>query len=226
MNKANFIEEINRKIAEKSILKHPFYQEWRMGNLTNTMLKEYAKQYYKHVAAFPQYLSAVHSKIENLDDRKIILQNLMDEENGEKNHINLWINFGKALGLTKEETIEAAGIETTNEFVNNFKKLTAEGSIAEGIASLYAYESQIPKVSEEKINGLVNFYGVDSEQGLEYFKVHMKADVEHSESEAILIEKYAADQETQQRVLQAVDATLDAYWSMLTGIQNLCMQCA
>lgn len=220
----DFIIKINKKIEKKSILKHPFYQDWRSGKLTRAMLKEYAKQYYKHVTAFPQYLSAVHSKIDNFKDRKLVLQNLMDEENGIKNHIQLWINFGKALGLTKEEIRNIEAIDTTNSFVNHFKTTTREGSVAEGVAALYAYESQIPKVSEEKINGLVNFYGVDSKQGLEYFKVHRKADIEHSEAELMLIEKYAINEETQQKVLQAVDATLDAYWNMLTGIQSLCNQ--
>lgn len=222
----NFIDEINKRIEIKNILKHPFYQNWREGKLTKEMLMEYAKQYYKHVAAFPQYLSAVHSKIDNFNDRRLVLQNLMDEENGNNNHIQLWINFGKALGLTKEEIRNEAAIETTNAFVNHFKNITRKESIAEGIAALYAYESQIPRVSEEKINGLINFYGVDSEQGLEYFKVHMQADIEHSKAELALIEKYATDEETQQKVLGAVNATLDAYWNMLTGIQNLCMQCS
>lgn len=224
MKRNKIIAEIDKRIEEKSILKHPFYQDWRMGKLTKAMLREYAKQYYKHVAAFPQYLSAVHSKVDNFNDRRLILQNLMDEENGKKNHIQLWINFGKALGLTKEELKNEAAIGTTNSFVNYFKTITRKGSIAEGIAALYTYESQIPKVSEEKINGLVNLYGINSGQGLEYFKVHMQADILHSEAESILIEKYAKDKEIQQNVLQAADAALEAYWSMLTGIQSLCKQ--
>ncbi len=224
MKNNSLIWKINKKIEEKSILKHPFYADWKSGRLTKPMLKEYAKQYYKHVAAFPRYLSAVHSKIEDFDDRRLVLQNLMDEENGNKNHIDLWINFGKALGLTKEEIRNASAVDETNSFVNHFLKTTNEKSIAEGVACLYAYESQIPNVSHEKIAGLVNFYGIDTQQGLEYFEVHKLADVEHSEAEKKLIEKYSAGHE--EKVLQAVDETLDAYWSMLTGIQKLCSSCS
>ncbi len=216
------IEQIDKKIMERSILNHPFYEAWKSGKLSKDALRKYAKQYYKHVAAFPQYLSAVHSKIDNFEDRQLILQNLMDEENGGKNHIQLWVNFGNALGLSKEETRNNKAEEETESFVNHFKSTTSKGGIAEGIAALYAYESQIPKVSEEKINGLVNFYGVDTESGLEYFNVHMKADIEHSQAERELIMKYANDDETQQKVMEAVDRTLDAYWNMLTGIQRMC----
>ena len=222
MNAENLIMEIDKKIKEKSILKHPFYQDWQSGKLTIPMLKEYAKQYYKHVAAFPQYLSAVHSKMDNFDDRKLILQNLMDEENGENNHPELWLRFGEALGLTREQIQKTSASKETTAFVNHFKSATLQRSIAEGIAALYAYESQIPSVSEEKIRGLVNFYGVDSEQGLEYFKVHIQADIGHSAAERELIVKYADDKETQRNVLTAVEQTLDAYWSMLSGVHQLC----
>ena len=148
----------------------------------------------------------------------------MDEENGDKNHPELWLRFGEAVGTTREEIQNAHYSSETNSFVNNFKSITADGSVAEGIGALYAYESQIPKVSEEKINGLVNLYGVKGEEGLEYFKVHMEADIGHSQGERELLLKYA-NEENQNQVLDAVDKTLDAYWEMLTGIHGNCMSC-
>ena len=219
----DIIEKIDKKINEKSILKHPFYQSWASGKLTNGTMQEYARQYYMHVAAFPQYLSAIHSKIDDGNDRLLILQNLMDEEHGPKNHPELWIKFAEATGV-KRTDINCTPNPETSAFINNFKFITSQKTAVEGIAAMYAYESQIPKVSEEKIAGLVKFYGVTSESGLEYFKVHMQADIEHSEAERNLIRKYAKDPETQKRVLEAVKQTLDAYWLMLTGIQNMCMK--
>ena len=222
MNGKELITAIDKKISERSILKHSFYQSWRGGKLTRQMLQLYAKQYYKHVAAFPQYLSAIHSKIDDVSDRKLVLQNLMDEEYGEDNHPELWLRFGEALGITREEIKKEPASEETISFVNCFMSVTSQKSPAEGIAALYAYESQIPDVSEEKIKGLVDFYGVSTQEGLEYFKVHIKADIEHSKAERELIAKYASDEETQKNVLDAVDHTLDAYWKMLSGIQKEC----
>lgn len=218
---ADIIDRIDARIKERSILKHPFYQAWQMGKLTKEMLREYAKQYYQHVSAFPQYLSAVHSKLDDFEDRKLILQNLMDEENGEKNHLELWLRFGDAVGAKRDEVRTTVQSGETRAFINNFKQLASQSPV-EGIAALYAYESQIPKVSEEKISGLKQFYGVQDEHGLEYFTVHQTADVEHSEAEMGLIRKYAKDEATQEKVLEAVDRTLDAYWLMLTGIQRWC----
>ena len=219
------IEEIDKRIQERSILKHPFYQSWKMGKLTREMLQEYARQYYKHVAAFPQYLSAVHTQMDNATDRRLVLQNLMDEENGENNHPELWLRFAEATGVIRND-IGTVPTAETEDFIKNFLK-HCKNSIVEGIAALYAYESQIPKVSEEKINGLVAHYGVTSDSGLEYFKVHMTADVEHSAAERELIRKYVTDEETKKKVLEAVSNTLDAYWNMLSGIEKICkMECS
>ena len=45
----------------------------------------------------------------------------------------------------------------------------ARSSYAEGLASLYTYERQIPEIAETKIRGLKNHYGVTSKEGLRIF---------------------------------------------------------
>lgn len=214
------IKKIDDTISERSILKHPFYQMWRMGKLTRPMLKNYAKQYYQHVAAFGQYLSAVHYKMDNIEDRKLILENLMDEESGAMNHMILWSDFAKSLGVSRKELLKTKPTSKTLAFVKHFKSFTQSKSIAEGIATLYTYESQIPKVSKEKIIGLKKFYGVKTKAGLKYFTLHMKADILHSKAERNLIAKYSTDKKTQSKVLKAVSSTLDAYWNFLSSIQK------
>ncbi len=59
------LDKIDNDIAEKHLLKHPFYLAWTRGELSKEALTDYAKQYYHHVAAFPTYLSAVHSKCDD-----------------------------------------------------------------------------------------------------------------------------------------------------------------
>lgn len=217
----DFLEAIDARIRERSILKHPFYQAWKMGGLSRAGLLEYAKQYYKHVAAFPAYLSAVHSQMESGGDRRAVLQNLVDEEHGERNHLELWLQFAQALGVSRQEVYDAKATDSTKNFVDAFKQL-AQSSPAEGIAALYAYESQIPAVSEEKMRGLKQFYGVSDEKGLEYFTVHAAADVEHAAAERKLLKRLAVNEETKQKMLAAVDKALDAYWQMLSGVQEQC----
>ena len=56
----------------------------------------------------------------------------------------------------------------------------ARKSYAEGLASLYTYERQIPEIAETKIQVLKRFYGVKSKEGLEFFEAHKSsADVRY-----------------------------------------------
>jgi len=73
------------------MLKHPFYQAWTAGTLSLERLQNYAVEYYPHVAAFPRYLSAIHSRCADIATRQAILENLIEEERGSENHPELWL---------------------------------------------------------------------------------------------------------------------------------------
>ena len=49
--------------------------------MNREIIKDYAEQYYQHVKAFPRYISATHSICEDIEKRRILLENLQDEEN-------------------------------------------------------------------------------------------------------------------------------------------------
>ena len=99
MNK--HLDSIDQQVAEKHLLKHPFYLAWTRGELSKEALAEYARQYYHHVAAFPTYLSAVHAHCDDQAARKQLLANLIDEEAGSPNHPELWLKFTEGLGVSK-----------------------------------------------------------------------------------------------------------------------------
>src|SRR5437870_8652995 len=95
------LDKVDSDIAEKHLLKHPFYLAWTRGELSKDALIDYAKQYYHHVAAFPTYLSAVHAKCDDQPTRKQILSNLIDEEAGSPNHPELLKQFANALWVNE-----------------------------------------------------------------------------------------------------------------------------
>src|ERR1700731_2161342 len=56
MANTELLARIDAAIAEKSLLKHPFYQDWQAGKLSGEGLQLYAPQYSRHVDAFPKHL--------------------------------------------------------------------------------------------------------------------------------------------------------------------------
>lgn len=211
------LDHIESRIAERNLLLHPFYQAWTRGELPRPALLDYARQYYHHVAAFPTYLSALHSHTENQQVRKHILANLIDEEAGNPNHPELWLRFAESTGLSRNEVSEAKLWDETEELIGTFRGVCREGSVAQGIAALYAYESQIPKIAQSKIEGLENFYGMNTPDALDYFRVHIEADREHSRVERELLEP-ALNANDASAVEESVEVVLNSLWELLSGV--------
>ncbi|MBI1884799.1 MAG: CADD family putative folate metabolism protein [Chloroflexi bacterium] len=214
----DFVAELEEIIAGRSLLRHPFYQRWAEGKLTLDSLRGYARQYYHHVLAFPTYVSGAHANCDDLGDRQELLENLIEEERGEKNHPELWLRFGEALGLAREEMVHSEPLPETSALIETFRDITRNGSFPEGAAALYAYESQVPDVAATKIDGLKQFYGISDRRGLEFFIVHKSLDVEHSRVTRDLVVKHAQDEETRDRAKAAARRAASALWGFLDGV--------
>src|SRR6185369_17218708 len=128
-----YLEQIDNDIAEKHLLKHPFYLAWTRGELSKEALSDYAKQYYHHVAAFPTYLSALHAKCDDQPTRKQILQNLIDEEAGSPNHPELWKQFANALDVSDVDLAKTGQQPETKSLIETFRSICGNGSTAEGL---------------------------------------------------------------------------------------------
>src|ERR1043166_7801741 len=173
---------IDGKVAERAMLSHPFYQAWTEGRLSLDDLRAYARQYFHHVEAFPRAVSAVHSACADRDGRRMLAENLAEEEGidpGKQDHATLWLMFACGLGES-EAAVRAQQLNPETEaLIDTFRRLSRQ-SYAAGLGALYAYESQFPGVAAAKIEGLIDRYGIKDEETLRFFKVHESADVEHS----------------------------------------------
>jgi pyrroloquinoline-quinone synthase len=213
-------QQLQALISEKHLLKHPFYLAWTEGKLTRNHLRHYAEQYFHHVLAFPTYISAVHYNTPHLSVRQEILENLISEEQGEKNHPALWQNFAVALGATEAELPATKMLESTADLISTFRDVCLHSPFYAGLAALHVYESQIPEIATVKIDGLKRFYGMSEPQDYEFFTVHQVADVYHAESTMKLIESYVSTEEQAAEVSQAAQTVANALWQFLDGIYD------
>ncbi|HET7511427.1 MAG TPA: CADD family putative folate metabolism protein [Chthoniobacterales bacterium] len=211
------LDAIDEKIAGRHLLTHPFYLAWTRGELSRETLADYAGQYYRHVAAFPTYLSALHARCDDQTIRRHLLQNLIDEEAGEPNHPQLWRIFANSLGISSEQLDQIETWPETANLIATFREICREGNLAQGLAALYSYESQIPAVSESKIDGLIRHYNFTEPESYRYFSVHIEADKEHSAVERKLLGENLR-WEDRDKVSAAVDRVLAALWELLSGV--------
>jgi len=213
-----FFHELEATIQRHGMLNHPFYQTWTMGKLSKTALREYAKQYYHFVQAFPTFLSATHANTPGLAVRQELLENLIEEERGEGNHPGLWVKFAESLGMSASEAVSAPMLPETKEAIESLRAITRNGHYLEGVSALYAYESQIPEVARVKIEGLRKFYDIHDATALSFFTVHQEADVYHSAGERKILHDHAVTPADRKAVLGAAESSARAMLRLLDGV--------
>jgi len=220
MPKLSFVEQVDAKIDKHHLLNHPFYQAWNSGELEVSVIREYAAQYFKHVSLFPRYLSSIHTNCDNVHVRQLLLENLVDEEMGAENHPELWMRFAEGMGNTRSDVKKTVAMKETQQLVNTFMGLSKRQRYHIRLAALYCYESMQPEISETKKDGLKKFYGINDEETLKFFTVHMHADRWHREVLRKLITELNDSKEKQTQTMAAIDEALHALNSFLTGMEK------
>lgn len=221
-DRSAFWNTLHAKIAHYDLLCHPFYQAWSAGELTREDLRVYSADYYHHVAAFPTYLSAFHSRLADGGLRRNVLRNLCDEEIEGKAHSDMWLDFAAGMGADPDSVRRSTPVAEVGELIASFRKIAEQGSAAATLAAFYAYESQVPRVAKTKAEGLQAFYGADAgSKTSSYFKLHQAADVHHAQVWRDSIEReLAADPTAQEAAIEAAEAAAKALWNALSGIER------
>ncbi len=220
MHGADFLKRLDETIASHALLSHPFYQSWNAGTLSADTLREYIKQYYAHVRVFPRYVSAAHAACDDIRVRQLLLENLIDEDQGDSNHPELWMRFADGMGVARDDVRNAALLDKTRASVDTMVALTRSENFRDGLAALYAYESQVPMVAQTKREGLAKFYNLSDERSVSFFSVHEAADIEHSRVERELLVEHCATEEQQDRAIATADKAARALWQFLDGVHE------
>ena len=185
MNTTQFFEQLEASIAKYDLLCHPFYKAWAAGELTRDDLREYARNYYHHVEAFPCYLAELALRLDEGELRRAVLANMCDEKGAAGGygkdsvpHSELWLDFAEGMGARRGMLLHLPVAEI-RELIRYFHQVASEATPEEALAAFYVYESQVPRVAKEKERGLRERYGAD-DKTCGYFTLHSTADVYHS----------------------------------------------
>jgi pyrroloquinoline-quinone synthase len=225
MTATQFFRELDARIAKYDLLCHPFYKAWAAGELTRDDLREYAQDYYHHVEAFPTYLAELGIRLEDGELRRAVLANLCDEKGAEDlfgepatAHSELWLDFAEGMGAGRDLRGHQPLAEI-QDLMNFFHGVAERGTPEEALAAFYAYESQVPRVAQEKARGLQEMYDAD-EKTRGYFMLHATADVYHAQVwRRQLGKRLEANPQTAEKTLAAAESAAKALWRALDGIE-------
>lgn len=225
MTSFEFFQKLDARIAKYDLLCHPFYKAWSAGELTRDDLRAYAQDYYHHVEAFPSYLAAFGLRLDDGELRRAVLANMCDEKGGDGSktseavaHSEMWLDFAEGMGSTRNLDWHTSVAEV-RDLVRHFQRVASDASPEEALAAFYAYESQVPRIAQEKERGLREMYGAD-DKTCGYFSLHATADVYHSRVWKRQLEKQIADNpEAADRALAAAETAARMLWEALDGIE-------
>lgn len=204
----DLISRLDALVEERSLLKHPFYRAWSAGELTREALGRYAREYFHLVRAVPELVEAVRERApESMHD------DLAEHRDEEAEHVDAWLRFAAALGIDEAELDSHTPRSETTEAVAGMQRACASSYDA-GAAALYALELEIPRIAATKMEGLERFYGIGSDDALDYFRLHAEADVRHA---ATWRHQLAASEAPEAELTAAAEQSLDAQNLLLDG---------
>jgi pyrroloquinoline-quinone synthase len=210
------MQSIDDEIERRSLLKHRFYQLWSAGSLSMADLQGYSKEYFQLVQAVPALVSNVLEQARPaLGHHNEYANKIKDNLEEEKRHISPWISFAESIGVPRNELYDYECSSKTRDAVMNMSELTRH-SFASGMSALYTFEKQLPEISAKKIEGLINFYGVEGDRTLEYFRIHQKVDIEHADLWRHLLESVPVVE--QEMILDAASKSLIYQNMILDGV--------
>jgi pyrroloquinoline-quinone synthase len=195
----DLIKKIDEMIEERSLLKHPFYQTWSDGKLTKEALAGYSKEYFQLVKQVPAFMTPI---IEQSPDE--FVKELTENQQEESEHIRPWISFASELGISENELMSYSGLPKTQQAVSDLSELMSD--FESGSCAMYAFEKEIPKISQTKLDGLAQFYGMTSQEATEYFKLHTEADIRHAASWRKIIQNSLAND----KLIEVADKSISA----------------
>ena len=192
----NLIERLDAVRGRWNVLEHPFYRRWSCGELRRDELAHYAGEYRHAVVA----LAATAEQAGNAQHAQ-----------EEAKHVLLWDEFATAFDTdtTREPSPETA------ECVAAW---TAPADRLEAVAVMYAIEAGQPAVSQAKLDGLAEHYGVaQDERGAAYFALHSELDHEHAAASRQTLEAEASGADAD-RLVEVAERALRGNWTLLDGV--------
>jgi pyrroloquinoline-quinone synthase len=176
-----------------NLLKHPFYARWSCGELTRDDLAYYAGQYRHAVVALAETAGKAGAA----------------PACEEAEHVALWDDFADGMG--------AGASDPSTETAECVSAWLAPEDPLGALAVLYAIEAGQPEVSQTKLDGLVEHYGVGADDpAAAYFVLHAELDHEHAASSRETLEAHSGDAE---RLVALAEAALRGNWILLDGVE-------
>ena len=221
---SDFADELQAIIdARRSFGGHPLWRRIQEGRLGRDGLKLFAAQFFLQVREFPRAVSALHAACPYPEERIELAESLYEEETGRISgcncpHPELFIRFGLAIGLEREQMTEAVALPGTASLIDWFRQSTRTLPFLEGAAAItLAAEGQVPGAFGPFARALEENYGLPRD-AVAFWDIHEIADRDHSDIGRSSVLAHGDSAEQRDGIRLAVERSLHAWWEFFEGM--------
>ena len=206
------LQQVEDAIKRHSYEDEPLWQALMTGNVNEAQIKEFTIQFgvfalHNHNFHGPLYVSCPDPKW-----RAMLAEVVYEEGTGNlysngRPHNELWMLWGEAIGLTRDEMWNGELSPVTTAFKGYLTEICRR-SFLEGVSALMmAGEAQAPGNFDRVAKALKKRFDL-SDEAVAFWTVHDVADEDHSGTGRELMEQFAQTQEQRHLVVETVEEYL------------------
>jgi pyrroloquinoline-quinone synthase len=201
-----FRDELTRyKMQNHPFRTHSFFGDIERGKAPKPLLRAWVKQFYPWLAAVPMAMAERYTNCppDPAADpfRRLILDQLLEEAGDPHGkttgHPELWLRFCEGLGVPRAEVLAEPQLPTTMVAIDDF--LYTNRIHPFYISAAGSSEPPNVELCARLLPAFRQHYGVP-EDHLEYYRLHVTADVEHSEWIGRIVAAHATTPEIRLRM--------------------------
>ncbi len=201
-----FRDELTRyKMANHPFKTHPFFRGIERGEVPKPVVQAWVQQFYPWLASVPIAMAERFSNcpidVANDPFRRLILDQLVEEAGDPKGtttgHPELWLRFCEGLGVPRAQVLGAPQLPSTMVAIDDFLYTNRVHPFYVSAAG----SSEPPNVElcARLLPAFQRHYRVPDDH-LEYYRLHVTADVEHSEWIGRIVASFARTPEVRKQM--------------------------
>lgn len=219
------IQQARDYIENHSLFRHPFFEIFASGKLTNQQVQKWAKQRYFSSRNFPRFLGSFISHIEDDVTRTAYIKQAY-EEHGElhldKIHARQLRQLIYASGVNQEELEKEEMLGGTKQFVDAYWRISKSGDLSRTMGAFaLGTEPVVPLEMKLCLRGLKTLPNIEEKDKV-YFTDHALHDTRHTiELVRVLLPSLKKPRDYE-KALQGMTEIVEARKALYDGIAEFC----
>ena len=221
-----FVEELRAIVDRHHTKDHSLVQRIARGEVSREGLRFFAQQYYQRTARmFPKLVAAIYSRCpDDAELEHMLLANVVSEsgfEHPEREHKRLFFQFGRALGLSREEIETAHPVPELQAFIGWRDRIFYDAPWLDAVTvQSFVFEGQNAVRAAVIGRGLQAHYPFTAEDIAFWLEHGSDVEEEHADVGPRMVERYATTEEIQARLRALVTDAVEVYWIVFDGIER------